>query len=70
MAFTGDDTMSGKNDDDISPYLRRPLRSLMEYLREGALRRKQQRDLENTKERPRPSDGASREDGDAPKDGA
>ena len=43
MAFVGDDIMSESNDDNISPYLRRPVRSLMEYLREAAQRRKQDR---------------------------
>jgi hypothetical protein len=43
MASVGDDIMSDKNDDNISPYLRRRLRSLMEYLREAAQRRKQDR---------------------------
>ena len=47
MAFVGDDIMSEKNDDNISPYLRRPIRSLMEYLREAAQRRKQERDRHN-----------------------
>jgi phosphopantetheine adenylyltransferase len=43
MAFVGDDIMSEKNDDNISPYLCRPLRNLMEYLRETAQHRKQDR---------------------------
>lgn len=45
MTVTGDNLMSGKNDDSVSPYLRRPLRSLREYLREVTQRRnRHQRD--------------------------
>jgi hypothetical protein len=39
MTVTDGTIMSGKKDDHVSPYLRRPLRSLREYLKEAAQRR-------------------------------
>lgn len=69
MAFMGDGIMSGKNDDNISPYLRRPIRSLMEYLREAAQRRKQQQDQEDPAETTEPGRRTTSEDDGAPKDG-
>lgn len=55
MTVTGDSLMSGKNDDNISPYLRRPLRSLREYLKEAAQHRNRiQRDQSGKSDQSRP----------------
>lgn len=55
MTVTGDNLMSGKNDDSVSPYLRRPPLSLREYLKEAFQRiNRIQRDQSGKSDQPQP----------------
>lgn len=65
MTVTDDCLMSAKHDDNVSPYLRRPLRSLVEYLKEAAQRRSHEQDRRDqaTKNATRPPrEDASRDE--------
>jgi hypothetical protein len=65
MVVTGDSVMSDKNDDIISPYLLRPLRSLREYLKEAAQRghwNQRGRSDENARPQPVAEDGSRGEE--------
>ena len=50
-----DEVMSRKDDDEISPYLRRPLRSHAQFLRERARRRGPRPETEAPPKEPRPA---------------